>query len=121
MSEGTVKFLEREIKEELKNLALEVVESINGKITYQSVDGLAFNFEKRVNEAIVIQFRWTLARCKFELWDISEKGECKTQKYTDGQYENESVVKKQLHVLNQLYKTKLRRRRLVGFYSKGFY
>lgn len=46
MSEGTVKFLKREIKEELRNPALEVVESINDKITYQSVDGLAFNFER---------------------------------------------------------------------------
>jgi len=116
-----MKSLEKEIKEELRNLAIEVMESVNGKITYESVEGLAFNFEKRVNEMIVIQFRWTLARCKFELWDISEKGESKMQKYKDGQYENESVVKKQLHVLNQLYKTKLRRRRLISFYSKGFY
>ena len=121
MSEGMVKFLEKEIKEELRNLALEVVESVSGEITYESVGGLAFNFEKRVNEAIVIQVRWTLARCKFELWDISEKGEFKMQKYKDGQYENESVVRKQLRVLNQLYKTKLRRKRLVSFYSKGFY
>ena len=116
-----VRFLEKEVKEELKNIALEVVESINGEVTYQSVGGLAFNFEKRVKEAIVIQFRWTLARCKFELWDISEKGESKTQKYKDRQYENESLVEKQLHDLNQLYKTKLRRKRLINFYSKGFH
>jgi len=62
MSEGTVKFLEKKIKEELRNLALEVVESVNSEITYESVGGLAFNFEKRVKEAIVIQIRWTLAR-----------------------------------------------------------
>ena len=116
-----MRFLEKEIKEELRKIALEVVESVNGEITYESVGGLAFNFEKRMKEAIVIQFRWTLARCKFELWDISEKGESKMQKYRGGQYGNESVVKKQLHVLNQLYKTKLRRKRLVSFFSKGFY
>lgn len=115
-----MRFLEKEIKEGLRNLALEVVENVNGGITYESVGGLAFNFEKRMKEAIVIQFRWTLAKCKFELWDISEKGESKMQKYKDGQYENESVVKKQLHVLNQLYKTKLRSKRLACFYSKGF-
>lgn len=109
------------MKEELRNLALEVMGSVNGEITYESVGGLAFNFEKRVNRAIVIQFRWTLAKCKFELWDISEKGESKMQEYKDGQYENESVVKRQLHVLNQLYKTKLRHKRLVSLYSKGFY
>ncbi|MCJ7430414.1 hypothetical protein MUO83_04265 [Candidatus Bathyarchaeota archaeon] len=97
MSEGTVKFLEKEVKEELRNLALEVVGSVGGGITYNSVGGLAFNFEKRVKEAIVIQFRWTLAKCKFELWDISENGESKTQEYKNGQYENESLVKKQLH------------------------
>jgi len=119
MSELTVKFLEKEVKEELRSLALDVVESVNGKIIYESVDGLAFNFEKRAREAIIIQFRWT--KCKFELWDISEKGESKTQKYKDGQYENESLIKKQLHDLNQLYKTKLRRNRLISFYSKGFY
>jgi len=116
-----VRFLEKEIKEELRNLALDVVESVNGEITYESVGGLAFNFEKRMKEAIVIHFRWTLAKCKFELWDISERGESKMQKYKDRQYENESVVKKQLHALNQLYKTKLRRKRLISFYSKGFY
>jgi hypothetical protein len=116
-----VRFLEKEIKEELRNLALEVVENINGEITYESVGGLVFNFEKRLEEAMVIQFRWTLARCKFELWDISEKDESKMQKYKDGQYENESLIKKQLRDLNQLYKTKLRRNRLISFYSKGFY
>ena len=116
-----VKPLEKEIKEELRNLALEVVESVNGEITYESVGGLAFNFEKRVNGAIVVQSRWTLARCKFELWDISEKGESKTQKYKDGQYENDPMIKKQLHDLNQLYKTKLRRNRLISFYLRGFY
>ena len=116
-----MKFLEKQVREELRNLALEVVQSINGEITYESVGGLAFNFEKRVNEAIVIQFRWTLARCKFELWDISERGESKTQEYKNRQYENESLVKKQLHGLNQLYKTKLRRKRLIDFYSRGFY
>jgi len=121
MSEGRVKFLEKEVKEELRNLALEVVESVNGEITYESVDGLAFNFEKRAREAIIIQFRWTLAKCKFELWDISENGESKTLKYKNGQYENGSMVKKQLHDLNQLYKIKLRRKRLISFYSKGFY
>ena len=116
-----MKFLEKQVREELRNLALEVVQSINGEITYESVGGLAFNFEKRVNEAIVIQFRWTLAERKFELWDISENGESKTQEYKNGQYENESLVKKQLHGLNQLYKTKLRRKRLIDFYSRGFY
>ena len=121
MSEGTVKFLEKEIKGELRNLALETVKSVDGEITYESVNGLTFNFEKRMNEAIVIQFRWTLAKCKFELWNISEKGESKTQKYKNGQYENKSLVKKQLHDLNQLYKIKLRRKRLISFYSKGFY
>lgn len=112
--------MEERLKAELKGLAWELVGEAHGQITYESVGDEAFNFDIEERD-LVMQFRWTLKKCLFELWDVLENGESRYEQYENGQYENCDSIRARLNDLNQRYKRRLRRARLENFYSKGFY
>jgi hypothetical protein len=114
--------LETKTKVELKELAREAVRRNGGEITDESRDCRAFLCQKEIhNEKVVtLQFRWTLSKCKFELYDIRENDESSFIQYQNNQYEHGQVVNDQLKGLNNSYKKLLDSRRMGNCFGKGF-
>jgi len=101
-----------EIRERVRDIAVEVVNEVDGENIQSVAAGISFELLIIIKgREVVLRIRCFLSDLEFELADVVENGESQMARY-----ENEPSIEQQVRRLNRLFEDRLRR---AGFRDRN--